>query len=140
MGEFPRLIATVLDAEDGPALAAFWHDFLGLTYRPHQGPDDDARFIVLDDESGSPKLAVQQVDSLLRSSWPHGDTPTQLHLDLFVPDDAEQARHVARALELGGSVLDDRSGNDADPLVVLADPAGHPFCLIAPPRKAAGDQ
>ena len=64
MSEFPRLIATVLDAEDAPALAAFWRDFLGLAYRPGQGPSDDPGFIVLDDDGGSPKLAVQQVGSV----------------------------------------------------------------------------
>ena len=136
MSEFPRLIATVLDAEDAPALAAFWRDFLGLTYRPGQGPADDPGFIVLNDEDGAPELAIQQVASLARSSWPTGDTPAQMHLDLFVPDAAAQRHQVDRAVGLGARVLDDRSGDDTDPLVVLADPAGHPFCLIAPPAAA----
>lgn len=136
MSEFPRLIATVLDAEDAPALAAFWRDFLGLAYRPGQGPADDPGFIVLDDDGGSPKLAVQQVGSLPAPTWPAGDTPAQMHLDLFVPDRDAQRHQVDRAVGLGASVLDDRSSDDADPLVVLADPAGHPFCLIAPPISA----
>ncbi len=133
MSEFPRLIATVLDAEDAPRLAAFWRDFLGLSYRPGQGPADDPGFIVLDDDQGAPTLAVQQIGSHTPPTWPGGDTPAQLHLDLFVPDGDAQARHVDRAVGLGARVLDDRSGDAADPLVVLADPAGHPFCLIAPP-------
>jgi hypothetical protein len=133
MSEFPRLIATVLDTEDAPALAAFWRDFLGLAYRPGQGPADDPGFIVLDDEHGSPKLAVQQVGSLRPPSWPSGDVPAQMHLDLFVSDADAQRHQVDRAIGLGAQVLDDRSGDAADPLVVLADPAGHPFCLIAPP-------
>ena len=136
MSEFPRLIATVLDAEDAPKLAAFWRDFLGLTYRPGQGPADDPGFIVLDDDQGSPRLAVQQVALLPTATWPHGATPAQLHLDLFVPDVDAQRRHVDRAIGLGASVLDDRSDDGADPLVVLADPAGHPFCLIAPPTTS----
>ena len=45
---FPRLIAPCLDATDGPALAAFWKEFLGLGYRPGQGPADDPSFIVVD--------------------------------------------------------------------------------------------
>ena len=137
MSEFPRLIATVLDTEDAPALAAFWRDFLGLTYRPGQGPADDPGFIVLDDDAGSPRLAVQQVGSLVPPTWPLGDTPAQMHLDLFVPDLDAQRRHVDRALGLGARVLDDRSTDGTDPLVVLADPAGHPFCLIAPPTDSA---
>ena len=133
MSAVPQLIATVLDAEDGPALAAFWSEFLALDYRPGQGPDDDPGFIVLDDENGSPKLAVQQIGGFRRASWPHADTPAQMHLDLFVPDGAAQRTQLERALALGATVLDDRSADAADPLVVMADPAGHPFCLIAPP-------
>ena len=130
----PELIAPVLDAEDGRALAEFWRVFLGLPYRSGQGPDDDPNFIVIDDSSGAPKLAIQQVDSLPRATWPGGATPQQVHLDLLVRTLEQQARQVERAVELGGVVLDDRSGDAADPLVVLADPAGHPFCLICPPQ------
>ena len=135
--DFPRLIAPCLDAEDGPALAEFWRMFLGLSYRLGQGLTDDPGFIVIDGEDGSPKLAIQQVESLPRATWPRGDVPAQAHLDLVVPDRAAQSRHVARAVELGAEVLDDRSADGHDPLVVLADPAGHPFCVIAPP--VAGD-
>lgn len=46
--------------------------------------------------------------------------------------DAEDSRALAR----GATLLDDRSDDDGDPLVVMADPAGHPFCLIAPPAAA----
>ncbi|MEM8708770.1 MAG: VOC family protein [Actinomycetota bacterium] len=130
---FPRLIAPCLDAEDSRALAGFWSDFLGLAYRPGQGPDDDPGFIVLDGPDGAPRLAVQQVASLPRATWPSGDVPAQAHLDLVVADRVDQADQVQRALALGATLLDDRSDDDGDPLVVMADPAGHPFCLIAPP-------
>lgn len=129
----PEFIAPCLDAEDGRALAAFWQQFLGLRYRPDQGPDDDPNFIVLDDSTGAPKLAVQQVDALPRATWPGGDIPQQIHLDLRVQTRAQQRRQVERAVTLGASVLDDRAHDAADPLVVMADPAGHPFCLICPP-------
>lgn len=133
--DFPALIAPCLDAEDGPALASFWKEFLGLGYRAGQGPDDDPDFIVIDGPDGAPRLAIQAVDSLPRATWPSNDVAAQAHLDLSVRDRASQARHVARAVALGARVLDDRSGDDRDPLVVLADPAGHPFCLIAPPLR-----
>lgn len=130
----PQLIAPVLDAEDGRALAAFWMAFLDLSYRPGQGPDDDPDFIVIDGATGAPELAVQQVDRLPRATWPTGATPQQVHLDLLVRSLDQQRRQVERAVELGATVLDDRSSDAADPLVVMADPAGHPFCLICPPR------
>ena len=136
--DFPRLIAPVLDAEDGRALAAFWQAFLGLDYRPDQGPDDDPGFIVIDGPDAMPKLAIQEVASLPRPTWPTAHVPAQAHLDLVVADRDAQARQVQRAIELGAVLLDDRSGDDADPLVVMADPAGHPFCLIAPPVVGEG--
>lgn len=132
--DYPTLIAPCLDAEDAPALASFWKELLGLPYRPDQGPEEEPGFIVINGHDGAPQLAIQAVESLPRATWPSSDVPAQAHLDLFVRDRVSQARHVARAVQLGARVLDDRSGDDRDPLVVLADPAGHPFCLIAPPR------
>ena len=35
--------------------------------------------------------------------------------------------------ELGATLLYDRSDDDGEPLYVLADPAGHPFCLLLSP-------
>ncbi len=134
-GAPPELIAPCLDAEDGRALAAFWQQFLELPYRPGQGPDDDPTFIVINDQGGTPKLAVQQVVSLPKATWPSSDVPQQVHLDLLVQTSEQQRHHVERAVALGASVLDDRSDDAADPLVVMADPAGHPFCLICPPRS-----
>jgi Glyoxalase-like domain len=36
-----------------------------------------------------------------------------------------------RALALGARLLQDRSDDPEEPLRVYADPAGHPFCIIA---------
>ena len=130
MAPYPQLIAPTLDALDGRALAEFWRVLLGLDYRPNQGPDDDPGFIVIDGPDGRPKLAVQQVAELRRVTWPAGDVPQQIHLDLVVNDRAGLAAQVERAVAGGATLLDDRSDDDADPLVVLADPEGHPFCLI----------
>ncbi|WP_238163223.1 VOC family protein [Kribbella capetownensis] len=38
--------------------------------------------------------------------------------------------HRRRAEELGAELLYDRTGVESEPLHVLADPAGHPFCLL----------
>ncbi|WP_410792023.1 hypothetical protein [Kribbella sp. C-35] len=51
------------------------------------------------------QLAINQVDELTPSTWPSPDVPMQMHLDYAVPSVDE-------------------------PLFVLADPAGHPFCLL----------
>jgi hypothetical protein len=54
----------------------------------------------------------------------------QMHLDLTVPDVEELERQVARATSLGATLLLDRTDEEDEPLYVLADPAGHPFCLF----------
>jgi hypothetical protein len=39
-------------------------------------------------------------------------------------------RHRQRAEELGATVLFDRTYSEAEPLYVLGDPEGHPFCIL----------
>lgn len=43
---------------------------------------------------------------------------------------AELERQRRRAEDLGARLLYDRSEDDGEPLYVLADPAGHPFCIL----------
>jgi hypothetical protein len=38
--------------------------------------------------------------------------------------------HRRRAEDLGASLLLDRTSVSEEPLYVLADPAGHPFCIL----------
>lgn len=54
----------------------------------------------------------------------------QLHLDFRVPDAAELERHRGRAEELGARLLLDRTTDADEPLYVMGDPEGHPFCLL----------
>ena len=56
--------------------------------------------------------------------------PRRMHIDYAVPSVEELHRHRRRAEELGATVLLDRTGEGSEPLFVLADPAGHPFCLL----------
>ena len=135
---YPRPMHTALDTEDARALGDFYCALLGLHYRPGderptEGPDD-ADWLVLLDADGARRLAVQQVDGPLpRSTWPTHEVPMQLHVDYAVPDVDELERHRRRAIALGAELLLDRTGDDGEPLVVLADPAGHPFCLLVAP-------
>ncbi|MFB9314665.1 VOC family protein [Nocardioides plantarum] len=131
---YPQLMHTALDATDCRALAEFYRQLLGLGYRPGDEPPDDdgpddADWLVLLDPEGRRVLAFQQVAELTPSTWPDADVPMQLHLDLRVDDVAELDRHRRRAEELGARVLLDRTDSE-EPLWVLADPAGHPFCLL----------
>lgn len=137
----PTLRATVLDATDARRLAEFYRQLLGFEYRPGQEPTDPAGddWLVLDDASGTARLAFQRVDALPPSTWPGAEIPQQLHLDLTVPTFADLVAQHARALSLGARVLDDRSADADEPLYVYADPAGHPFCVFvsSPPPSVA---
>jgi hypothetical protein len=70
------------------------------------------------------------VPTLARASWPTQEVPKQMHMDFRVPTVEELERHRQRAVDLGASVLYDRTDDDGEPLYVLSDPAGHTFCLL----------
>ncbi len=76
--------------------------------------------VIARDDGRLPMLAFQHtVSSAPR--WPDPSHPAQLHLDLGFNDPEATSAH---ALRLGAVVLRE-SGSHR----VLADPAGHPFCL-----------
>ncbi|GGL41515.1 VOC family protein [Phycicoccus endophyticus] len=135
MGTSPRLLHTVLDTTDVRALAEFYRELLALHYRegdapPAGGEPDDADWLVLTEADGTRRLAFQQVPELTPTTWPDHEVPMQLHLDLVVEDAADLVRQRARAETLGARLLLDRTDDPDEPLYVLADPAGHPFCLF----------
>jgi len=124
---------TAIDTTDCRGLAEFYRELLGLQYRPgDERPDgaDDADWLVLVDSDGRRKLAFQQVDRLEPTTWPEHDVPMQMHLDFSVSSAEELARHRDRALALGARVVLDRTDDEDEALYVLADPSGHPFCLL----------
>lgn len=138
MSTFPVLMHTALDAEDCRALAEFYRVLLGLQYRPGDEPRAagtaaGADWLVLVDGSGARVLAFQQVPTLARPTWPSHAVPKQMHHDYRVASVPELERHRRRAEDLGATVLLDRTDDEDEPLYVLADPAGHPFCLLVSP-------
>ena len=135
MADYPKLLHTVIDTTDVRALAEFYRELLGLRYRPGDEPpaapaDDDADWLVLADADGVRKLAFQQVERLERTTWPEHDVPMQMHLDLTVPSVEDLERQRARAEALGATLLLDRTDDPDEPLYVLADLSGHPFCIF----------
>lgn len=117
-----RLHHVVLDCPEPATLATFYARVLGqpVTYR------SDDFWVVAQDHTTS-GLAFQRAAAHRRPTWPQPDVPQQLHLDVMV-DDVEVAG--AAVVELGAQRL---AGGDG----VYADPAGHPFCLVARPAWAA---
>jgi catechol 2,3-dioxygenase-like lactoylglutathione lyase family enzyme len=135
VAEHPHLLHTVLDTTDARTLAEFYRRLLGLRYRPGDEPPadgapDDAHWLVLTEADGTRRLAFQQVERLERTTWPSPEVPMQLHLDLTVPTLADLHRQRERAEALGAVLRLDRTDDPDEPLYVLVDPSGHPFCIF----------
>ncbi len=133
----PVLAQVVLDTTDARALAEFYRELLGLQYRPGDEPpaegSPDERgsdWLVLRGGDGQRQLAFQQVAALPEATWPEGEHPQQLHLDLTVETAEALAEQHARALQLGARLLLDKSDDPVEALYVYADPSGHPFCIF----------
>jgi catechol 2,3-dioxygenase-like lactoylglutathione lyase family enzyme len=109
-----RVGSTVLNAYDVRRAAAFWCAALG--YAPRGDGDD--RFTVL--VGDGPSVSLQR--SLQRPP----DRP-HVHLDLYTED---QAAEVDRLLGLGATKVPWDYPPDPD-FVVLQDPEGNRFCVIA---------
>jgi catechol-2,3-dioxygenase len=139
MSAYPVLMHTALDATDCRGLAEFYRQFLGLRYRPGDeipadGRADDAKWLVLLDGAGHRVFAFQEVPTLARPTWPAHGVPKQMHHDFRVPNIDELQRQRMRAEELGATLLFDRTEGEEEALYVLADPAGHPFCILVRPE------
>jgi catechol 2,3-dioxygenase-like lactoylglutathione lyase family enzyme len=130
---FPKLRQVVLDTTDARALAEFYRQLLGLTYRlgdevPDRADRPDRDWLVL--RGADIEIAFQRVDELPPATWPDGPRPQMLHLDLTVPSREALGEQHSRVLELGGTMLLDRSEDPDERLGVYADPSGHPFCVF----------
>ena len=134
MSTYPVLMHTAIDATDCRGLAEFYRQLLGLHYRPGDeipvDGEDDVDWLVLLDPDGRRVFAFQAVPTLTRPTWPMHEVPKQMHHDFRVSDVDGLRRQRRRAEELGATLLYDRTDDEGEPLYVLADPAGHPFCLL----------
>jgi hypothetical protein len=135
MGTYPAYVHTVLDCRRPRELAEFYRRLLGLVYRPGDEPPtdgspDDADWLVLTRPDGTRQLAIQEEPEHRATTWPDHTVPQQLHVDYLVENVEELQRHKDVALGLGAELRLDRSDDEEEPLYVLADPAGHTFCLL----------
>jgi len=133
----------VLDTTDARALAEFYRELLNYTLPPGGEPPGAGRpdangqdWLVLYGAGGTGSVAFQQVDHLPAATWPDGEHPQMLHLDMTVPDAVDLDVAHQRAIGLGAELLLDRSDDPEEPLRVYADPAGHPFCIFVAPTTA----
>ena len=147
-GGRPFVRQVVLDCPHPRTLAEFYRELLGYTYRPGDEPPASGQpdplgsdWLVIRpqaaDATSGRGIAFQQTDDYAPPVWGAGGAPSatsgqrqMVHLDMTVPDLDSLTRQRDRATRLGATVLHDRSGDEEEPLYVLADPAGHPFCIF----------
>jgi Glyoxalase-like domain len=114
-----RLAMASLDCADPVPLAEFWAALLDGTVIANT---EDVSVVQTD----TIMIATIRVPGYQPPTWPGGETPKHLHLDLAVADLAEAE---STALRLGARRADHQP--QPDQWRVLTDPAGHPFCLTA---------
>jgi catechol 2,3-dioxygenase-like lactoylglutathione lyase family enzyme len=115
-----------IDCADPSALARFWCSVLG-----YEVQDEDDGYVAI----GSP-LVPEGRDrpgpvppTLAFARVPEGKTiKNRLHIDVN-PTDTEQDEEVRRLLDLGARRVDLGQGDVS--WVVLADPEGNEFCVLA---------
>jgi len=116
-----RIQSLSIDSVDPARTATFWEAALGwrLTY-------EDADEVVLEPPSGSADEGVSP-DLLFLRVPESKSVKNRLHLDLR-PDD--QAAEVARLTALG-AVRVSVGQDGSESWIVLADPEGNEFCVLA---------
>jgi hypothetical protein len=115
-----RLRTVVLDCAEPRALAEFYQGLLGGEITV-----DEVDWVTLVVDGR--RVAFQQSADFVPPTWPSGERPQQLHLDLTVTDIETVESQV---LALGATRHEIQPGEVAgDPFRVYLDPAGHPFCL-----------
>lgn len=113
----------VLECSHPEPLAEFWSAVLD---RPIARRDDD--WWSLEPSDHGPRLAFQVIAGHEAPAWPGVNGEQQAHLDIEVDD---LARAAARVVELGARQLTGVVAPGGEQWQVFADPAGHPFCLVA---------
>jgi Glyoxalase-like domain len=115
--EHVQWTSVVLDCSDPLRLATFWSELLDA----ERTRISDSYYVV---RSGTMWLGAMRTGDTMPPTWPGGDRPKQIHLDLAVTD-LEAA--VVETLRLGATQERDQPapGRWRD----MRDPAGHLFCL-----------
>ncbi|WP_432478529.1 VOC family protein [Nocardioides sp. GXQ0305] len=124
-----RFTDLAVDCADPRGLATFWCAVLGYEVRE---ADDGLVTIGPARETGSAERGPVP-PTLTFARVPEGKTvKNRLHVDVN-PSDRDQDAEVRRLLDLGAQHADVGQG-DEDSWVVLADPEGNEFCVLAARR------
>lgn len=111
--------ALTIDCPDPGVLADFYAAALGGTITRRR---TDSAFV----EAGGMMLAFRLDPNHRPTTWPSHEVPLQSHFEFMVADVDDTAGQLVK---LGATQQDQPDPADPD-LIVMRDPAGHPFCLI----------
>lgn len=118
------VLNVTFDCRDAGAVAHFWEAVTGHPKELVHQPGND-HWVVNPPDGTLPRLVFVTVPE-------EKSIKNRVHLDLL-PNDASQEGEVARLLDLGARILDDRRRSDPGGWVVMADPEGNEFCVEQPP-------
>ena len=118
-----HLFAISFDASEPLRLAQFWAGLLGREIA--DDPHDGVLLLPADDNEYHLRFAPNQQPKVVQN---------RMHFDLTSSSLEDQRQTVARALELGARHADIGQGPEIDH-VVLADPEGNEFDVIAPGNR-----
>jgi catechol-2,3-dioxygenase len=118
MSAIVDLGAVVIDCRDAAPMAAFYGAVCGGEIIRSDG---DAAWLKV----GGTTVIFREVAEYRPPTWPSADVPMQVHLDFFV-DDLDQAETLLRQHGATTAAYQPHRDNG---LIVMLDPAGHPFCI-----------
>ena len=114
----PDLAAVIIDCRDASPMLAFYQAACGG--KIVHGNNDLVWLKV-----GGVRVLFRELEDYKAPTWPSSDIPMQVHLDFFA-DDLDETEALLRQL---GATTPDYQPHREDGLVVMLDPAGHPFCI-----------
>jgi predicted enzyme related to lactoylglutathione lyase len=118
------VLNVTFDCRDAGAVARFWAEVTGYPKEQQHQPGNDY-WVVGPPDGSVPRLVFVTVPE-------KKSTKNRLHLDVM-PSGSSQEEEVARLLDLGASVVDDRRRSSPGGWIVMADPEGNEFCVEHPP-------
>lgn len=118
MGAIVDLAAIIVDCRDAGPMVTFYRAACGGQVIKQ---DADSAWLTI----GGVTVIFREVPDHRPPTWPQPDVPMQIHLDFYVDDLAEaQAR-----LQRHGATTPEYQPHREDGLMIMADPAGHLFCI-----------
>ena len=111
-----------VDAHDAYAQSVWWAQVLGYVEDPDDPNEPGHEECMIFSPDGHTRLLFIEVPD-------RKQVKNRLHPDLR-PAEGDRDTELARLLELGATVVDDRRLPDGRGWVVLADPEGNEFCIL----------